>query len=173
MIIQRSPFLSLKKPRVLHTTTRSSRSAADFPPPLLLYVRKWFTHWGQLNKAVFTLQTGPRETLKWSYIHASAMLASHFWNAWKLLWLGINTWAAARGWREKTTCCWLCFMAPRCRVGHISLPYYQDDSCWPPCHRRVLDINKRLLRHPVINIRMVSVPNIICLGHHSFDQTKH
>lgn len=58
----------------------------------------------------------------------------------------------------------VCSVAPPCRSGHISAEYYLDDSCWPPCHSRVLDINKRLLRHPVINIRMVSVPNIICLS---------
>lgn len=91
----------------------------------------------------------------------------------KMLPLKINMWAEAWGEMKKTAYCLLCFIALQCRAGHISPAYYQDDSWWPPCHRRVLDINKRLLRHPVINIRMVSVPNIICLCNHSFDQTKH
>lgn len=115
-----------------------------------------------------------REMLK-KILHSPFALSivffsSYLWPNYKVLLLEMNT--RAEDWRP-------CFMAPAAAAaaaesqGHISPPYYQDDSCWPSCHRRVLDINKRLLRHPVINIRTVSLPNIICLGEHSFDQTKH
>lgn len=59
------------------------------------------------------------------------------------------------------------------KTSHIFPSYHVGDSYWPPCHSRVLDINKRLHRHPGINIRMASVPNIICLGPRFFDQTKY